>query len=133
MRAILISKGVIDVYALKESEDADPEVKVFFDKFISDKNNSGYVKGFIKYIKTLNSSGYSNFTHKQLDCWDEGGERFFELIKGPYRIGCFKYEDENKLLLVNWFRKKGKKAKKEYKRAVRLKIKFDSKPKWSIK
>lgn len=130
MRAILLSKGTVDVYILQEKDEAEPEVKAFFDTEIKNKQKSGYIKGFIKFIEIIISEGYRKLTKEQFDCWPEEDELFCELKKGPYRIGCFKYDDKKRLLLVTAFRKKAMKAKKAYKKAVGLKKKFDSKPIW---
>jgi len=130
MRAILVSKGTIDVYILQEKDDAEPEVNTFFDENRTNKQNSGYVKGFIRYIQIINTEGYKKLTKEQFACWPEEDELFCELKRGPFRIGCFKYEVEKKLLLVTAFRKKAKKAKKEYIRSVGLKKRFDTKQVW---
>jgi hypothetical protein len=130
MRAILVSKGTVDVYILQEKDDAEPEVNTFFDENRANKQNSGYVKGFFRYIQIINTEGYKKLTKEQFSCWSEEDELFCELKRGPFRIGCFKYEDKKRLLLVTAFRKKAKKAKKEYIRSVRLKKRFDTNPVW---
>lgn len=130
MRAILLSKGTVDVYILQEKDDTEPEVKTFFETNKKNKQKSGYIKGFIKFIELISSEGYKKLTKEQFDCWPEEDELFCELKKGPYRIGCFKYEVEKKLLLVNVFRKKAMKAKKAYKKAVGLKKRFNKNQVW---
>jgi hypothetical protein len=130
MRAIFFIGGKVDVYILEEKPEQEPEVKDFIDSNLYNKSNSGYVKGFMRLINLISEKGYIGVNSEQFDCWEEGGGEFCELIRGPFRIGCFRNDDKKKLVLATVFRKYKMKEKKQYKRVVNLKNAFNKNPVW---
>ncbi len=122
MWAKLIIKGdKIDIYQL-HLDNGECEGEDFFSK------NPKLRKGFFHYLEFIADNGTVGLTVEQFKCWKEGCEMFCELKKRDFRIGCF--QSDKKLLLVNIFPKKGRKEKRLYQRAVRLRNNFNNSPDW---
>ena len=96
------------------------EVQEFFEA----PANNAPASGFRHMLDVITGEkGFIGLPAGWFDSWDEGGELFTELIKGPWRISCFR--EGRKLLLATVFRKRRWKEKKEYKRAIALKRRVD--------
>ncbi len=130
MRAKLFLEGSHKRIYLLVDNKGESEVKDFLDKNRGNKNLSGIVNGFLRYFEIAGEEGTEGFTSEQVGRWKEGNETFYEFKRGNgYRISFFHYEN-NRLLLVTLFRKKRMKEKKQYRRAINLKRKFDKDPIW---
>lgn len=127
MVATLLKRGLsVDIFALIQKEKC--EVFDFFEKNKNNKNCN--TAGFLKIIDTIADEGYI-YPREVFKSWKEQGELFCEIIKGDYRIGCFKYEINGKrLLLVTTFIKKKQKQKDQYNRTINIKKKFDKNSIW---
>ncbi len=129
MKARLLKKGLsVSIYALEHHNKCEVFEFINTNKHIKCYN----IPGFVKIINTIADEGYI-FPKDVFKTWNEQGVLFSEIIKGDYRISCFKYEiGAKKLLLVTHFGKTRNKQKDEYKKAINLKELFDRKPLWEI-
>ncbi len=125
MNAILFNEGKkVNIYFLQDDK-GYVEVKDFFEKNRNNANYKGIIGGFMNLINEIASNGVFISNINFFDSWMEGEHLFCELKKGRDRISCFKYDDGKKLLLATHFIKTKQIEKKEYKRAIELKEKFE--------
>jgi hypothetical protein len=115
------------IYSLDQEGTEGDEVWTFVGNAAKPATKS-YAKGFAQLLVYIANRGLGGLSKKNRDCWDEDGYWFCELKKMPWRISYF--ESGRKVLLVTVFRKKGRKAKKEYRRAIRLNETFKANPWW---
>jgi hypothetical protein len=129
MQAILFYRGsCLSVYYLNQ-DPGGSEVKDFLDS-TDDPKDGAYIRGFIQTITRIGEGDWPRLTAQQRKCWTVDKEQFCELLKGPWRIGCFLFGPERRLLLATVFFKSQRKEKAEYKRAVGLYKAFCRDPIW---
>jgi hypothetical protein len=129
MRANLVLRGdYFSIWTLDQEGTKGDEVKEFLSN-ISDSRNGAYAKGLWQRIEHIARNGLANLPEEIRDCWEVEGERFCELKKEPWRVSYFIF-DGRRVLLATVFRKYGMKAKKEYRRAVKLFVEFRRDPHW---
>ena len=130
MKGILLLRGLSRSIYLLADEDGVCEVKNYFEENKDNPSTNGYVFGFIKYFNEIKDSGFLKFNKTQKKCWEEKGDKFCELLKGPERLSFFDYSEESKVLILTHFSKHAMKEKREYKRAIRLRKRFEENPVW---
>jgi hypothetical protein len=121
MRDILLKRGkLLNIHTLERK--GVNEVS----EFLYDTNPSlmSVRNGFKYIIELIADERAYCLPNSMFKCWKVDGVEFCELIKGRYRISCFKYP-KKKLLLMTTFMKYQQKEKKEYKRALNYKREFD--------
>lgn len=134
-----VTKNGFDIYVLIKDDgkcDFYNELQV-----LSKGSTSAVFKGFLKFFDEIISCGFIHLIKGDHGHWKDWFEPnikikginehplLSELRKGDYRIMFFEYAG-GKILLCNLFKKKGDKAKKEYKKAYNMKVGFDKDPKW---
>ncbi len=128
LKAVLIEKGnKVNIYCLEKT--GKSEVLNFFKKNKTSLRSE--VNGFFNIIDNIAKQGFE-LPDTMIKSWREEkkGTMFHELIRGKYRISCFKYKGDKILLLTTIFKKEKQVESKEYKRAINLKKDFDNSPIW---
>jgi hypothetical protein len=130
MRAKFMLQGkVFSVWTLDQEGSVGDEVKSFLKGF-DDVDKGNYAKALLARIRYLSDNLAANLPSEIRDCWDEDGDRFCELKKGPWRISYFLLGNGRRILLATVFRKHGMKATSEYRRALGLAAEFRQNELW---
>lgn len=122
MRAIIITDGIIQIYVLRDNGLSEVE------QFLRYSNEKSIVNGFIDRFATIAENGIPPCNTKYFKSFKKGKTKYCQFMKGDHRISCFRYS--NRLLLVTYFRKTRQSEEREYKKAIRIKERFDENQIW---
>jgi len=133
MRAILVQEGkTVDLYVLDNN--GENIINDFFENKLIKNQHKTILAGFKKVNNAILENGYYGIPPEQFKCWKEKKKKeIFEIIKGSFRILCFKYDGGKKLLLVKHIVKKRNKEKKEYQHAINMNETFKQNQIWEQK
>jgi len=115
------------VYSLED--DGKDEIREFFEGALKTGERATVAEMYARVLHLADSGtrGQPDLVFKRFKV---DGEPFCEIKKKAWRIGCFEFHLESRLLLVTAFRKYGQTEKAEYERAVRQYRRFRANPEW---
>ena len=131
MRAMLLIGGQsLAVYTLQTGTSNHDEVGKFLEGV--GRSNDSAIRGMIQLIERISREGTTSVPQELFKSWrpKKKGPRFSQLTKGDWRIGCFLFSMEKRLLLATVFSKGRQIESREYERAVKRYMRFCKNPIW---
>ena len=131
MRAMLLVRGrSLDVFTLQTGAANKDEVADFFRSAVSCSDST--IGGMMELARRVAQEGTWALPSELFKCWRTGkkGPMICELRRGRWRIACFRFDGERRLLLVSVFPKGRWKERHEYDRATRRYNSFAASPEW---
>jgi hypothetical protein len=127
---LLIRGRSLDIYTLQIGAASKDEVADFFRS--AGSRNDAAIGGMIELTRRVAQEGTRSLPPELFKCWRPGkkGPIICELRKGRWRIACFPFSRERRLLLVSVFHKGRWKEGREYDRAVKRHNGFVASPEW---